>query len=74
MYYFEWVFYNLFIDILLTQTWYDHTSQKQIPLYQWIIRYGKYIIDNKIYDNVEKLHYYILCVIVYIQIQTCNYL
>ena len=39
IYYFEWVFYNLFLDTLYTQTWCDHTNQKQIPLVS---------MDNKI--------------------------
>lgn len=45
MYYFEWVFYNLFLDILYTQTWYDHTSQKQSPLVS---------MDNKVWKIYDR--------------------
>ena len=35
--------------------------KNKFPLYQWIIRYVKYIIDNKIYDNMINALLYTLC-------------
>lgn len=35
--------------------------RNKFPLYQWIIRYRKNIIDNKIYDNRKNALLYTLC-------------